>query len=385
MFPALFLLASSSFQLDEPAPKETPVRAELFRSPTYGPRICEFTMRARVVASDPSLRGTVTFPVPGDYSGQSVIAFRVQSEPPTALKSWIWTPRDDGFNNVIRATVAPGRQEVSISYTALVAVSGFGIPRTQKRNYEQWLAPSAEIQSADPQISELDKRLKANAPARSDFAGLVVQWVAKNHLREEPAGPENALRALAVGGDSLGRSELCAALLRHAGIGARVLAVAPMWAEGSDAEHWLTEYASDDNCWEMLEPTVGIQHPVRNSVIVLSISAVADEAAAPGASPALRPDAPRMSIPEISSNLRWAPHPQSEKSAELRIIRTFPRQSGARLMLAAQRRHVQVVKSAEAGRAEWIEPGLLDRILEKGPINLALYLDGQPTFPGGKP
>ena len=148
------------------------------------------------------------------------------------------------------------------------------------------------------------------------------------------------------------RACLCAEVLRANGIPARTLSYFPTWGERLDALAWAVEYENEDHAWEMVEPTIGIVHPARNSAVVVDIPSVAEEESA-------------WNLPETS----------------IKVIRSFPFQSGPRLMTAAHRYSVELVKKATEGKETWIDDALLEKILKKGPINLALYLDGQPTIP----
>lgn len=374
-------------QLDEFAPPETPVRPELFQKPTYGPKLSEVDMTVRVRGKPGGSTATVSLPVPNDYTGQAVIGFQVTVDPPAALQNWHWAPTKDGLNDVVQVSLAASDGAIAVGYRAIVATPGFGVVRTQKKDFYRWLAPTALIDSGDPDIVAVAKKLQTGNPSRSGFAKRVVKWVAANHLRagpEKPVGePVTAKAALAAGGDSRGRSDLCAALLRAGGIAARTMAVAPFWIEGAGCENWLVEYASDDNCWEMLEPTIGLQFPVRNTQIVLWVlQAYLEGGPAGSVGPTNGPvltDAPYL--PGISPGLQWASEAPKTPTTVIRVMRTFPMQSGARLMIAAQRRHTRVVDAAKSGTASWIDERLLTRILAKGPINLALFLDGKSTMP----
>jgi len=366
----------------EETPADKPVRPEFFRPPTKRPILSEISTRVHVAATADGQTGVVTLPVPSDYSGQTVVAFRVQTEPPSALKSWKWITRPDGLNPVVKATVAAGPKGIAVGYTALTILPGEGVVRTQSKNFSPWLGSSARVQSTDPEIATLAKKLHVGADSRSAFVGRVVKWVATNKLRQNLSpGISNSKSALNSGGDSLGRANLCAAILRAGGIAARTLATIPTWAERMDAEWWIVEYWSDDGNWQMIDPTVGIQHPSRNSAVVLSISSVADENESLARASALRPDAPVLTTPEISARLTWSTPASEEPTTTIRVIKVFPNRSGGRLLMTAFRRNKKVVQSAQNGQSEWIDEGILQKVIAKGPINLALYLDGQPTMP----
>jgi hypothetical protein len=369
-------------QAGEQAPKERPTRPEFYLPPTHRPTLSEISMTVHVSAAGQSRPGVVTLPVPSDYSGQAVISFKVDSDPPSALRSWALQKRPDGLNWVVKATLEPRTEAITVGYVARMLVPGEGVVRTQHKNFNAWLAPSARVQSNDPAIVSLAKKLQAGTSSPTQLVGQVVRWVAANKLRQNTMpGQSDAKSALIAGGDSLGRANLCAAILRADHIATRTVAAIPSWAEKMDAETWVVEYWTEDGNWQLADPTVGIQFPARNSTIVLAISSVADENESTVRPSALRPDASVLSTPEISPHLSWAPAKPGELATTIHVIRAFPPQSGARLMTAAHRRSLKVSESALLGKPEWFDDNDLNRVIAKGPINLALYLDGKPTFP----
>jgi hypothetical protein len=345
--------------------------------------LAQVGMKVQVKIKAVGKSGVVSFPIPSDYSGQTLIGIRVQTEPTTALVSWKCSTRPDGLNRLLHATIESKGGDVTVSYAAEMLVPGYEVIRNQQKEFGNWLGATTSIESDAPEILKVLGELREGKPSPDEFASRVVRWVAKNQF--EKLGVTNgsdALTTLKNGGDSLGRANLCAAIFRAAKIPARVVSHVANWSERTGAEYWLTQYQSDEGVWVMAQPISGIAHPVRNSVVVLSIASRRDESHIANPS-ALRPDAPTYSTPEISSELSWASAKEVTPHATIQIFRTFPRNSGARLMPAAARRSDAVYADAKKGKSDWLEETLLRRILRKGPINLALYLDGQPTMPGG--
>lgn len=340
------LLSIGFVQTSELAPYETPVRPEFFRPPTYGPSLSEISMRVRLGST-----GLVELPVPNEFSGQTVVSFRVKTEPPAALQSWHLDKSANGLNTLLWATVASPGNEVVLTYEARIILPGFEVTRTQDKDYKPWLPASATVQSTDPAIISLSKSLQDPNQSRADYVNRVVKWVASNKVRQNLT-PEavDAKSAITSGGESLARANLCTALLRAAKIPARTVSHIPIWAGKSDAKFWHTEYWSDDNDWQMVDPTVGISHPVRNSMIELAI--------ADGSDTSLKAE------------------------TAIHLLRTYPRSTGARLMMGAYHRSKQVFDSAAKGKSEWYDDALFKSVVAKGPINLALFLDGKPMMPG---
>jgi hypothetical protein len=339
--------------------------------------LADVTMTVRVAVKDVSQTGELSLPIPSDYSGQTVIAFRINSEPKEALTSWSWRKRPDGLNRQVEAKIRSLAPEVTVSYTARVLVPGFEVSRTQHKDFANWLRETTSVPANAPSVQKIATELKTGNPERGGFVGRVVRWVAA-----QPNLAEFGFVNSSNGNeDSYGRATLCAAILRSAKIPARLVAHVPNWGERLDAEFWLTEYQSDEGAWEMVQPVSGIQFPVRNSVIVLSTSSRRDESQMASNPSALIPVAPSLSTPEISSELVWAASNTGIRHTNLKIIRTFPRQSGARLMSGAFRRSLKVAVAGQKGVASWYDEATFQKVLKKGPTNLALYLDERPTMP----
>jgi len=376
------LLSVWTLQAPEQEPVETPVVPQYFRPPTHRATLSEVVMRVRVAAKHPGESGGVTFPTPSTYSGQSIVSFRVQTEPASALVSWNWQPRSGGLNNVVRVNVSPQNADVYVSYSARVLLPGSEVVRTQIKDFSAWTGPSACVQSKDKEIVAVATELRRGHKTQSDLVQSVVKWVARNH-KDELGDPNtsDAKSALATGGSSLGRANLCAAILRASGIPARTVAYVPTFGEGMEAEWWLTEYWSEDGAWEMVEPTIGLQHPARNSVMVLSISSRRDESREREQTTALHQDAPCFSTPEISSELKWSQSHDSTPVTSMQVLRVFPGPAGSRVMIAGYHRSHRVLDAAQKGHDDWFDDAILKEVLAGGPINFALFLDDQPLLP----
>lgn len=378
---ALALLAFP--QIGEREPVEIPVLPQFYRPPTHQSTLSEVTVRVHLRAKIEGQPGAITFPVPSDYSGQSVIAFRVECEPASALKKWNWQTRKDGLNSIVRATVLPPHEGATVLYTARVLVPGFAVLRTQRKDFRNWLAATATVQSDDLDVRALSKTLAAPGGSRSDLAARVAKFVAQHKAQLNlEAHSFDAKSGLELGGNSLARANLCAAVLRSAQIPARVVSHFPTWAEGMEAQTWLTEYASEVGNWEMIEPTIGLQYPARNSVVVMSISSLIDENHVPANTSSPWPGAPALSTPELSPELIWLGDGERGLTSRIRLMKIFPGPSGARVMSSGFRQGPKVISLAKKGESTWFNESSFQKALAKGPINFALFLDGQPTMPG---
>ena len=362
MFIALALLFA---QGGEMAPPETPVRGQYFVKPTYGPVLCDVGMRVRVTGKGQA--GVVTMPIPSDYSGQTVVGFRVTTQPPQALLGWTWRNRADGLNRVAEVHVQPGAGNVTVSYTARMLIPGFNVLRTERKDFKNWLGETVSVPSTNADWVEVSKKLQEGKPTPDEFMIRVVKWVANLNLGSADAD------------QPLKRAEICAAIFRAAKIPARLVAEVPRVANRKFSIHWRVEIQSDERTWQAVDPLVGVSYPVRNSAAVLAIPSRKDESHGPIAS-AFDPSAPSFSTPEISSELAWAAG-GGNRLTELTVIRTFPMANGARVMAAAYHRSLLLADVARKGEGMWIEDAILRHVLLKGATNLALYLDGKPTMP----
>ena len=361
-------------------PPETPVFPQLYHVPTHGPTLSEYMLRVPVKVDTPGLIGTVTIPAPSNYSGQVVISLKVQSDPPNMLKSWLWRDRPDKLNSVIEAKVAPVGKGGWVSYTAKVMVPSEPVYRTMLKQFQPWLASTACVQAADPEIKSLADKLSEGTPYRDDYVHKVVMWVARNNGQKgEAFDALDAKRGLKCGGSCTNRANLCAALLRARGIPARTIAHMPTWAVGKFYQHWITEYWTDNGNWAMVEPTLGVKHPARNTVIVLAISSPEDENLAFDKQH-LRfsmPGSPYLSLAEVSPELYSADLSDDDAINEIHLLKTFPYQSEARLMPAGKRRSLKVIESAKHGQNETLDNEQVLKLIAKGPGDFALFLDGK--------
>jgi hypothetical protein len=355
MVAATLAFALGLLQFGVKRPTEKPVRPEFYLPPSPRPTLSEITMSVEVDSSKQPNSGAIAFPVPNDYSGQAVIGLRVTCTPPSAMRLWRLDTSPDGLNKILRITLDPTAPSARVGYEAEIVTPEEGVVRLQRKNYSSWLGPSNSVQADDPEIGDLAKKLKGEAPSQDEFVNKVVTWVASNKLRQELSpGISDARTSLKLGGSAQGRANLCAAILRAGSIPVSVVMTIPIWAERMDAVSWIDEYWTEDGNWKMVDPLVGIHEVARNSEIVLSILSVADEnAEATGPIP----------------------------KAGIRVIKSFPPQSGARLMVAAHRRALRVFSAAAKGQDAWIEEATLQSQLKTGPVTLALYMDRQITAP----
>ena len=364
----------------EKAIQENPVYPNLYHKPTKGATLSEFTLRFPVKASKDGKAGTITFPAPSNYSGQVVISLEVKCDQPQTLKSWHWETRSDGLNSTIVADIAPTGKGAWIFYTAQVMLPSEPVYRTMSKIHEPWLSPTACVQSNDPEIAALAKKLSDGIKDQDDYVANVTMWVALNNGKKGEAFTSlDAKRGLKCGGSCTNRANLCAALLRAHGIPARTVSHMPTWATGKFYQHWLTEYWTDEGNWAMVEPTIGVKHPARNTVIVLAISSPADENLAfdPQHIKSSMPGSPYLSLAELSKDIESADLSDDDAINDIHLIKTFPNQAQSRVMTSAYRRSLKVIEAAQKGQNSPLDLETELKSIAKSPVDFAMLLDGR--------
>lgn len=354
--------------------KEVPVLPQFYQAPTQQAKLYEISARVHVKSRQEGAasKGEVSMPIPNDYSGQTLISLRVKSEPSTALASW--RLKDfRGLNRVLNARVSVPEGGLWLTYEARILVPASEVIRTQQKNFNDWRRPTAFAQSTDRQVAALASPYRSKLSHQDEVVSSLVHWVAKNRTGEGETFSD-ASGALAHGGNALGRSSLCAALLRSLQIPARLVMYFPSWASGAEACSWLTEYASADGAWQIVDPTIGINFPARNSIVVARIFEIQDETPS-----ALR--SPFAAVFRTSAGLMMDWPAGGSPTFQLRNLRSFPGQSSARVMSAGARRRDQVVAAGMKGEPQWFDEAKFNEALGLGPTNFALFLDGHPMVP----
>jgi len=360
-------------------PKETPVLTQIYRPLTHGPTLTQISIRSFVKPNAKRATGIVTMAAPSDYSGQVLVSLEVRSDPPSALKSWNLVKRADKINSVIQAQVSLEAGGATIWYTALVLTPAEPVLRTMKRPLHGWTTSTASVQSNSREITFLSAKLAHGTSSQDEFVQRAVMWVARNKPNQVDTQAWDAKSGLASGGSSANRANLCIALLRAHGIPARTVAYMPTWASGSFGEQWLTEYWSDDGAWVMVDPTIGVLHPGRNSVIVLATASLEDENLAYEGRHirANRPGTPFMSAIELSAYLNIGT-PRNSPMNEVHLLKTFPNRSDSMVMPAGYRRSLKVIAAAQKGENATFDQKELMKAIANGTFSFASLLEGRP-------
>jgi hypothetical protein len=279
--------------------------------PLGGPGLIRATMAEVFQAATPGAEGTVTFPVPGPYRDQVPVAFRVEVDPPEALKAAKWVPRDDGLNWLCEVRVAP-QDTVLVRWEALVLVGdrpAVALPPAVEPEVPaeaaKWARPGGCVQSNDPAVRAKAEELARGAADIGEYARRVIRFTTLNPYRADIPGNLDARSALRCGSSCTGRANLAAALMRARGIPARTIAHLPTWS-GPVFCHWMIEYWHPGVGWVWLEPTNDQPQPPAWTAVVVNVAAPADEDDAfrwclPSG---VAPGVPRRAARELTGGLR---------------------------------------------------------------------------------
>lgn len=285
-----------------PTPTPVQVIADKYAK-QRGPVVAHVQIRAPLCTKKFGEKGTVTFPVPGLSGGQIPLAFHIVCNNPGKLIGYAWRKRPDGRNYVCEVTAQPGVKGAWVVYDALVLLGG---PNQRELSPDSgWAQSTACVQSSDPKILAIEKKLAASGESEESYARKVYEFVFKYGGKGAPFKALDALAALECGGSCTNKANLSAALLRAHGIPARTVAHMPTWCPGKMYEHWLTEYWEAGKGWVALDAALGRFMPDRRTRVVLAISNPSDENRAfePLHERFVMPGAPYLSVAELSSTL----------------------------------------------------------------------------------
>jgi transglutaminase-like putative cysteine protease len=139
------------------------------------------------------------------------------------------------------------------------------LPGTWPASVRRWLASSACCESDAPEIQRLAQSLRAGAPDELEFIRRTFIAVARMRegLRPRETRAFDATSAMHEEGSCLSNAFLVAALLRAAGIPARLRSGIPTWAAYTSV-HFVVEAFFPSGTWMRLEPTL-LQNPAPDS------------------------------------------------------------------------------------------------------------------------
>jgi transglutaminase-like putative cysteine protease len=338
-------------------------RAQTFpggSKPLNGPGVIRAMAQAPVRVEKPGTTGMVTFPIPGTYREQVPLSFTVQTQPPSALRSFRWVLRPDGINWLCEVTVAPPAKGAIVKWESYVLVGArkdgpmsIGLKPEVPPEAAAWTHSTACVQSDDPAIRAKAEELAKGAHGIASYVKRVIAFTSTNQGKGAPFDRLDARRALDNGGSCTSRANLAAALLRAHGIPARTLSHLPAWAPKL-YEHWLVEYWHPDMGWVWAESTLNIFRPQPWTLVVLNVANPEDENKAfdPIHLRYIMPGAAYLSGCELSKELFPAdlfPDDATNQAVSIAPI-TGSDAELADLFAAAKTAHAAMAKAATAGQ-----------------------------------
>jgi hypothetical protein len=280
--------------------------------PLDGPGLIRAEMAEVFRVKEPGVAGKVTFPIPGTYRDQVPLAFRIEVQPPDALKGSRLIRRADGMNWLCEVEVAPPKDKAMVRWEALVFVGGRpteALPRARKpevpEETQKWTRSAGCVQSDDPGIQAKAAALAEGTDDVGEYASRVIRFTTMNPYRAELCRTLDARGALLGGSSCTGRANLAAALLRARGIPARTVAHLPTWC-GPLFTHWLVEYWHPGVGWVWMEPTLDQPQPPSWTAVVVNVSKPSDEDDAFGwtRTSGIAAGVPRHSARELTAGLQ---------------------------------------------------------------------------------
>jgi Transglutaminase-like superfamily len=230
------------------------------------PGLMEVRMAATVMAKGEAATATYLYPLPLAYRDQVPLTFRLSVEPAACAKS-IEVVEGPGDNRILKLTLQEldKNEEVKVAYNSVVLVAPTkfdAVPKSAKFPKEwpaeamPWLASTWCCEHDHERI----KKMAAEIRGDSDDVMAVINNVlasakttfakAKGHVNDL-----TAIEALDKQGSCTSCANLVAALLRGAGVPARILSGYPLWS-GPLQTHYIVEAYVPGYGWYPTESTM---------------------------------------------------------------------------------------------------------------------------------
>jgi len=334
-----------------------------------GPVLVRVVMRAPLKTRKPGETGTITFPLPIRDGSQIPVGFKLTCDKSGKLLGFKWR-RGDGGRLFCDAQVSPGTKGSWLNCESLVFVHAGALD--SEKGLDEHLRSTACVQSADPRVAAVAKKLGEGVEADGDYVAKVFAFVRDNQGKGAPFKQLDALAALDCGGSCTNRANLSAALLRAHGIPARTIAHMPTWCDKL-YEHWLTEYWNGKQ-WVAFDPSLGRLHPDRRTRVEFGAATSADEDRA-FEKQHLRfvmPGAPYQSVCELSPTLYPADLAEDDAINWATQICMLPASSEVEAVSTAERRFLELFEAGSKGRQDVTG---FDRMMAAGKRNLLTKFD----------
>jgi transglutaminase-like putative cysteine protease len=265
IFFGLLLIGGGSAALDDVSLEVVDKSAALTGRVASAPGLMEVVCAQTVTADEKAGEFTMIFPLPLAYRDQAPLTFRLKVEPPAAAKS-AEIVDGPGENRLLKLTLHDlgKHRKATVEYRSLMVVgpSSFaGVPKSAKFPAEwpaearPWLVSTWCAECDDERISKLAKELRGESDDVMNVIAAVLTrtraifGAAKGHVNHL-----TAVEALDKQGSCTSCANLVAALLRGAGVPARVLAGYPLWS-GPLQTHYIVEAYVPGYGWYPIEST----------------------------------------------------------------------------------------------------------------------------------
>ncbi len=265
----LMLLGGGTAMLDEVTLEVTDgnVPTTGVRGVAGAPGLAVAAYAARAQAARGAEVAAFRFPLPLAYRDQTPLTFRLQLEP-AGVEASVAISAGPGPNRVLELELrnVPQGTELSLRYESVVLVepSPFDsvpvkadFPARWPEEASPWLAASWCCDSEDERIKAIGAELRsANADVRAVVRGVLQR--SQEIFRRSNGHVRNltAVEALDRQGSCTSCANLVTALLRAAGVPARILSGYPLWS-GPLQTHYIVEAFVPGYGWYPLESTLG--------------------------------------------------------------------------------------------------------------------------------
>ncbi len=267
----MFLLGKGSaaiddvtFEIVDQSTKPTvSARAAL---PTPEPGLMEVRMATTVTPQGTATSATYMYPLPLAYRDQVPLTFRLSVEPAACAKS-VEIVEGPGLNQILKLTLddIDDHKQIKVAYSAvmLVAPTKFdSVPKSVKfpkewpADAKPWLASTWCCDHENERIKSMAAEIRGES---NDVIEVITKALASagKTFGKAKGRVQNltAIEALDKQGSCTSCANLVAALLRGAGVPARILSGYPLWS-GPLQTHYIVEAYVPDYGWYPVESTM---------------------------------------------------------------------------------------------------------------------------------
>jgi hypothetical protein len=234
--------------------------------PLAAPGLTEVRMAATVNAAGDAATATYLYPLPLAYRDQVPLTFRLSVDPPACAKS-ADIIEGPGENRVLKLTLQDldKNKEVKVAYNSVVLVAptkfdaapkSAKIPKDWPAEAKPWLTSTWCCEHENDRIKKMAAEIRGDS---DDVMTIITNTLAsaKKTFAKAKGHVNNltAIEALDKQGSCTSCANLVAALLRGAGVPARILSGYPTWS-GPLQTHYIVEAYVPGFGWYPVESTM---------------------------------------------------------------------------------------------------------------------------------